>query len=1046
MTNKLTFISAGAGSGKTYTLTEILRKELVAGAVRPEAVIATTFTRKAASELRERVREHLLKSGETSLANALGQARIGTVNGVCGGLLQRFAFEAGMSPEQQVLEEDQVLLLLKESIDDVIDNSERSNVVALAMRLEIESWESDLGMVVNQARSNMISVDQLNLFAEQNANDLLGYFPSPAKDDLEARLMLAIEKCMPELERAAESSARKNTKEYLSQVKEFKRAYDRGSLTWSSWVRLSKASPEAGLKNLVDEIASISGRYAELPKLHEDIRSYLHILFSLAAKTLAGYARRKVELGVLDFVDQESLLLELLDHPEVSSVLKDELDLLMVDEFQDTSPIQLALFLKLTKLAKQTYWVGDIKQAIYSFRGSDTALMNSVIEALPTLGGKKEILGNSWRSRPPLVELVNKVYSKAFAPELSTQEVELNPRRKEVLTMPAFSNWILEGTNVSVIGESLAVGIRELMNRNFKIVDKHSNTQRCIQYSDIAILSKTNDGVSGIAETLKRFGIPAATAQAGLLKTPEAVLALACLRRLNDVTDTIATAEILSLADSLPAETWLVDRLQYLESGEKGYLWKETGDDAHPVLLALANMRDQLVMLSPYEAFQAVLTQCELYSRVLAWTPNIDVARSRLANLEALLGMAADYEDACRNTGRAATISGFIIWIGEKADKTDTLAQPAVDAIRVMTLHAAKGLEWPVVILTDLEKNIKDRLWSITTVSHGGMDVGAPLKDRFIRFWPWPFGSQQKVSISDKIDESAIAGKFKADAAAEAKRLLYVSMTRARDLLILARPAKKQTGPWLEVVDAPWLLPEVPTDRLPLPEKDVVPYWQQTFSAAGAEAPENPVPQSIHWYKNDRLKQQRLPLYIQPSAADSLQCMVTEQVKVGQRIIINPKTDMAELGTALHACIALSFIDPVKGVDVATVTNVFEKLAPGTAINPDEVLYQIDALNKVIKQRWPNCKAMAEVPVTSVRLNGQVLRGQIDLLLDVGDGWVLIDHKSSPQGEGAWNEIAQTYAGQLVAYKQAIEAASNKPVKQMGIFLPVSAGMVMLDA
>jgi ATP-dependent exoDNAse (exonuclease V) beta subunit len=85
---------------------------------------------------------------------------------------------------------------------------------------------------------------------------------------------------------------------------------------------------------------------------------------------------------VLDFADQEHQLLTLLDHPEVAAVLEDELDLLMVDEFQDTSPIQLALFLKLARFARRVYWVGDVKQAIYGFRGSDTALMQAILAAL----------------------------------------------------------------------------------------------------------------------------------------------------------------------------------------------------------------------------------------------------------------------------------------------------------------------------------------------------------------------------------------------------------------------------------------------------------------------------------------------------------------------------------------------------------------------------------------------------------------------------------------------------------------------------------------
>jgi len=101
MAAQIRFVSAGAGSGKTYALTKILSEELAGKRARPSGVIATTFTRKAAAELRERVRSHLIGEGEYAMANAMGQARIGTVNGVCGGLLERAAFPSGSTDRGQ---------------------------------------------------------------------------------------------------------------------------------------------------------------------------------------------------------------------------------------------------------------------------------------------------------------------------------------------------------------------------------------------------------------------------------------------------------------------------------------------------------------------------------------------------------------------------------------------------------------------------------------------------------------------------------------------------------------------------------------------------------------------------------------------------------------------------------------------------------------------------------------------------------------------------------------------------------------------------------
>ncbi|EQD66886.1 DNA helicase, UvrD/REP type, partial [mine drainage metagenome] len=172
-------------------------------------------------------------------------------------------------------------------------------------------------------------------------------------------------------------------------------------------------------------MTDVASRYVVHPRLREDIKRYLAAVFTLGAKALDAYAKRKRELGVIDFVDQEHLFLGLLEKPTVVAALSEELDLLLVDEFQDTSPIQLELFVRLSRIARETVWVGDVKQAIYGFRGSDAELMKAILGKLPSLGGYKEVLGQSRRSRPSLVRLVNGAFGDVFTPGLSRAEVEL---------------------------------------------------------------------------------------------------------------------------------------------------------------------------------------------------------------------------------------------------------------------------------------------------------------------------------------------------------------------------------------------------------------------------------------------------------------------------------------------------------------------------------------------------------------------------------------------------------------------------------------------
>ncbi|MDF0665684.1 MAG: UvrD-helicase domain-containing protein [Nitrospira sp.] len=1043
MAGRITFVSAGAGSGKTYRLTQILHEKLSSEQVSPSGVIATTFTRKAATELRERVRIALLENGEVTLANSMGQARIGTVNSVSGGLLERFAFEAGLAPVQRVLEEAQAGALVREALDAVSDTETLQRINSPARRLGIDDWDEKLKLLIDQARANDIAPDRCATFGARNAKDLLTHLPAPSVEDLDAALVRTIERVLPELDQRA--TGKKNTAEYMTLARETMRAVKNGNTTWADWVKLSKAAPESGLKTQAQPVTDIAGRFAAHPKLREDIVEYLSAIFRLGAKTLEAYAQRKRELGVLDFVDQEHLFLGLLENPSVREVLSEELELLLVDEFQDTSPIQLEIFVRLSRIARETVWVGDVKQAIYGFRGSDGELMKAVIGRLSSLGGTKEILGQSRRSRPSLVRLVNAAFGEVFSPGFSRNEVELTPVRDEKVQDPPFAGWTLNGKNAEERAAALAEGIKALVGSGYCIVDPKTGSPRAAHFGDFAVLCKTNDRVQTVAEALRAASVPWATQQSGLLSTPEAVLALACLRRLNDPRDTLASAEILSLADCEEPEAWLSDRLQYLEKDGDKARWRDEGKGGHPLLTRIAELRAQASLLSPYAAMELIITQCDLAGRVLRWRRDELVARVRLANLDALRNLARSYEETCLARREPAALSGLILWFGEQArGKLDILAEPPVDAVKVMTHHAAKGLEWPIVILLDLEKDIQDRLWSVSARSDVDLDVAAPLKDRWIRYWPWPFGAQQKVDIADRIAQSPEGVRLRAEAIDEAKRLLYVSMTRARDCLVFGLPAKRGSCEWLGSLNAPWLAPDAATDSIVLPDDSKIPFQFRSLQAPSAMAATMEPDTALRWFPVPDSRTERLPAVFLASASVSQPCKVMETLSLGERIKLKAEIDMTALGNAVHACMATAFTDPQTTLDETRVTRILDGFGLASAIDPTELGRQIKAIETWVAARWPDCRRHAEITIESVLFNGQILQGRIDLLLEVPEGWVVLDHKANPASRDKWNDVASEHSGQLSCYTEALVRVTGRSVRESWLVLPVAAGAVRI--
>ena len=158
----------------------------------------------------------------------------------------------------------------------------------------------------------------------------------------------------------------------------------------------------------------------------------------------------------------------------------------MVDEFQDTSPIQLAVFMKLAALSKHVIFVGDIKQSIYGFRGADPSLMESILNNLETLGIEDDVLPNSWRSRPALVALVNDVFKQTFSNSLREDQIILKSKRDEIEDETAFESWDLSGRTIDKKLNALAQGVKELIESKKQIFDKAEKKLRDATYGAVS--------------------------------------------------------------------------------------------------------------------------------------------------------------------------------------------------------------------------------------------------------------------------------------------------------------------------------------------------------------------------------------------------------------------------------------------------------------------------------------------------------------------------------------------------------------------------------
>ena len=244
------FISAGAGSGKTRRLTEELERSLREGDVTPAGVLGTTFTVKAASELRDRVRKRLIEGGQPLVADQMSQALVGTVHSVCGRLLTRFAFELGLSPELEVVGVAEGSRLFNQALDEVL--SARPYRVRemhdLAARLglidprERTSWEVHVRQIAKEVWNNNIDPAALPAKGRENASRFLDYFPEADCDDEATEdLLAAAERALEGIDLAYDTT--KGTRQYVDLLRAAIAELKSDRCPLVRWISLSKKLP-----------------------------------------------------------------------------------------------------------------------------------------------------------------------------------------------------------------------------------------------------------------------------------------------------------------------------------------------------------------------------------------------------------------------------------------------------------------------------------------------------------------------------------------------------------------------------------------------------------------------------------------------------------------------------------------------------------------------------------------------------------------------------------------------------------------------------------
>ncbi len=1066
MSEHIRITTAGAGSGKTTRLTDLICVAVSRGECRPTGIIATTFTKAAAEELAERARRALFAAGQIEAAQRLEESLIGTVHSICARLLERFAFEAGISPRVQVIEEQEAEALMGEAVEDTCVPGEVAEIERLARRLgqyatrdNIPYWKSQVREIVSKARENRIVPERLPEMAERSVQGLVEVLPPETGDDLEGTLGAAIGSALDAIRESGDAT--KKTADAVTVLTDAGRDLREGGIAWGAWWKLAKLEPAKASRVLIEPVAQVAARVEEHPRLRQELATYIRAVFSMAARAASHFQARKEERGALDFVDLEARTLDLLERPDVAGVIASEFDLLFVDEFQDTSPLQLALFLRLATLVRvRTAWVGDIKQAIYGFRGSDPELMNAAVKLVRDRGGATAPLDKSYRARPELTEFLNTIFVPAFQEThgFTPEDVGLKAARRSRSELPvALEAWTLSSGKSNKDGSpkaithiktasAMAEGINRLLASGLMIEDRATKVPRPMRQGDIAILCRQNDRAEEVASALVECGFSVTRETSGLLGTPEVTLGLACLRRLIDPTDSLASAEIISLESTRSPEEWIEHRLDWVskETGD-GTVWGTEGTLVSPALVAVEQLRPRALLLSPSEALDETLFAANVFGLATAWGPSRGRAAQRRANIEALRGLARTYEEAGQAADQPASTAGFILWCQQlAADGLDYLAiDERADAIKVMTWHGAKGLEWPVVICNNLEEEPRPRIWdNAVVIQEGELDAAKPLANRTLRFWPWPFGSQEDdIPLGTRAEGGEFGSWAAGVARREELRLLYVGLTRARDVLVFATREGKAP---LSFVGVPELrLPEPPTTDEDVVEMDGL-TWRRRRIIALESIPSVDADASFPWFAAPVGRTAKPDAHCTPSAAEALnEANIGRTIRLGGRLpVAGLKADQEEaFGDAIHAVLAFALLHPEDDNIEEVARRILGAHGVGAITEAAEIAAMAARFREQVTAAFFPNKIGIEEPFRSTSTQGQSVAGTIDLLLETDGGVVVIDHKAFPGKEADRMLRALSHSGQLALYRAALESA-GRPVASTWIHFAVGGQLV----
>lgn len=1090
----VTYINAGAGSGKTYTLTTRLAQMLGSDAnsgitpIKPSQVILTTFTTLAAAEIREKARTEILKKGNLTVASQMDSACIGTVHSLALRMIKRFWYLLDYGADIKTISERDENYYMSQSLERIVNTKDEDghkiwrqdldnfgqfrdhfNISDSYGHPDYNFWKSILKDVVE--KMEYYDVNEITVSIEKSSASVREVFKNaPVTQTLKKELLDYLEKYydfIRTIDTGASIDQQRIIKPILQNCDHVSEMYPLlSSLSMKGKPVTGATKIENNCPGYNDFITKLESTMLSSSEL-DFFEPFIKSIFTLAKvwrDDLMAYKKRN---HIISYNDMERLFLHLItQEQEVKDYIADSFRLIMVDEFQDSNPIQLKIFNTLSELigAKggHSYWVGDPKQSIYGFRGSDTDLVNQVAkhfkfyedDKIHPEEGKSHLgsgrLVESWRSREPLVELVNDTFFEPFINDnIDKLLIKLKPHfTTDELKDPAIVHWQCTETNKDNAAIALAYKIKQLLSSGMMV--HHGKQQEglsSIQPSDIAVLYKTNANAKNLIKALRQLNVPVSEPEDNITQRVEAQLVMTLLQFIHNQDNKHVRADLQRLLLGKSTQEILKDRIQYVhERTDKK--WEMTGDDKWlddiPEIETLKEQTERFKHLSIPEMVRGLILECDILNLVAKW----DDAITRCQNLSTLQHLAEDYDEMCVQLGRGSSINGFINYLN--TNDPDKEKDNQSNTVKVLTYHGSKGLEWSVVILCDLHddklesnKFIKNTIMSVRemVLNDNSNDDNPFNKDYYLHLFPYHLSSRSaNANVNDaersRIEQLDICKNLQEKARSEERRLLYVGATRAKDFLYTFQYGKNGFN-WLQnagvnnpTKDNVW------GNDAHQPEYAEITKPEQFSQDMNKTCELIVKPQEHNQYEKRYLSPSKISDYTGFGSHNRWQVRGQEMNTEGWG------EDYAAIGSCIHDIYA-AYRPGENETNYETAKNTIGGYGLTSELSGriEEILKSADWLYSLLSERFPQHdgdKVIKEYPFMMTTETGQTLRGEMDLLwlyTDTdGQHCVIVDYKTFPGVE--LDEHTTGHYAQLSAYVDALRK-SGIDVAHALIYYPI---------